>query len=123
MIGARVLEARSLPIAPLLEADRDRLVMAISGSVVDHLLLNAESEAGVAALVEGHIFDVLEIADSLAAAMAELQATADRIERHGRTHLYCRQPGCTTMGALRENARRLQRRVADELAALQRGRR
>jgi hypothetical protein len=114
---------RALQIAPMLEADRDRLVMAISGSVIAPHALEAEEEVGITALVEGWIFDVLDIADSLAAKQAELQATRARGERHVRSHQWCRWPGCTTLGAIKANVARLERQVADELAALRRGHR
>jgi hypothetical protein len=110
-------------LAPIFDLERDQLIRALSASLVDHHALDPEVEAGILAPFECWLFDLIELADSLAAKLAELQACQGRADRHVETHRGCRFPGCLTLGAIRQRIHQLERQVASEHQALKRGRR
>jgi hypothetical protein len=103
---------------------RDRQVIALSDSLLRPYALTRDDAAAIASLLEGWIFDLIEIADAAAAKSSELAAKRAWLARHIATHPTCRSPRvCSTLGALLSNVQKLERETARELAALRRGER
>lgn len=113
--------ATATQLAPILDQARDRLVYALAGSVVEQYSLDADDEAALTRQVQGIVFDVLTVADSLAAKLAELQALRERAIRHADGHIGCRRPGCPVLGSIEHRIRHLEGRSAVEAQRLRGG--
>ena len=101
---------------------RDLIVRRASDRIFEAYRLDAQDRRLVAARFESRLFELVDLADQIAAVMAERSAIERRIKTHGETHPRCTGPlGCRAVGAMQSRSDVLDRLIGDGLKSLAKG--
>jgi len=106
------------PSFPLI---RDAIVRRASDRVFDEYRLDPQDKRTVQAKFEGRLFELIDLADQIAAVMAERSAIERRIKTHRETHAHCTPLGCKAVAAMHARSDELDRLIGDGLKALAKG--
>jgi hypothetical protein len=99
---------------------RDHLIRGASDRIFDEYRLDPSDRTTIASQFEPLLFELLDVTDQIAAAMAEHASIKRRMKRHRETHPACSFPGCRPLGAMFSRLDALDVEIGRGIAALAR---